>query len=232
VAEQPRTPGEPAALRVVLTLRSRSLDDLITPDNAAQLNQAVWLLKPMRPEKLREAIVRPAESAGLAFEVGLLDTILHDCPPSHGTLSLLSEVLHLRNDDGTVLASTTVPVPRGLSFDATGERFGLITGREMRIYRTSGMTLERAVPPPVPPGHETFEPPDSSRASIVPGPSGELLVGAFGVVSSWDPTTGIQTAPPLVLDQSNPRREESRRPWFSRLAPNIPSSCWWRWAGG
>jgi energy-coupling factor transporter ATP-binding protein EcfA2 len=93
VAEQPRTPGEPAALRVVLTLRSRSLDDLITPDTAAQLNQAVWLLKPMRPEKLREAIVRPAESAGLAFEVGLLDTILHDCPPSHGTLSLLSEVL-------------------------------------------------------------------------------------------------------------------------------------------
>ncbi|MCI2419041.1 trypsin-like peptidase domain-containing protein [Saccharopolyspora sp. K220] len=93
VTEQPRRPGEPAPLRVVLTLRSRSLDDLITPDTAEQLNQSVWLVKPMRTEQLREAIERPAESAGLALEVGLLDAILHDCPPGHGTLSLLSEVL-------------------------------------------------------------------------------------------------------------------------------------------
>ncbi|MCI2419042.1 trypsin-like peptidase domain-containing protein [Saccharopolyspora sp. K220] len=93
IAAHPRRPGEAAPLRVVLTLRSRSLDDLITPDTAKQLNQAVWLLKPMRPEKRREAILRPAESGGLAFEVGLPESILHDSPPGHGTLALLSEVL-------------------------------------------------------------------------------------------------------------------------------------------
>ncbi|MEG9519291.1 trypsin-like peptidase domain-containing protein [Saccharopolyspora indica] len=78
-------------LRVVLTLRSQSLDDLITPDTAQQLGEAVWLLKPMRPDKLREAIELPAERAGLAFEAGLPEAIVHDCPP--GQLSLLSAVL-------------------------------------------------------------------------------------------------------------------------------------------
>lgn len=78
-------------LRVVLTLRSRSLDELVTPDTAQQLGQAVWLLKPMRPEQLRQAIEVPAERAGLAFEAGLPEAIVHDCPP--GQLALLSTVL-------------------------------------------------------------------------------------------------------------------------------------------
>ncbi|MER7013959.1 trypsin-like peptidase domain-containing protein [Saccharopolyspora sp. NPDC000359] len=78
-------------LRVVLTLRSRSLDELITPNTAQQLGQAVWLLKPMRPDQLREAIEVPAARAGLAFEAGLPEAIRHDCPP--GQLALLSTVL-------------------------------------------------------------------------------------------------------------------------------------------
>ncbi|MEV5538810.1 trypsin-like peptidase domain-containing protein [Saccharopolyspora shandongensis] len=90
-AEQPRRPGKPAPFRVVLTLRSHSLDELVTPDTADELSRAVRLLKPMQPDELRAAIEIPAERAGLAFEAGLPEAILHDCPP--GQLSLLSEVL-------------------------------------------------------------------------------------------------------------------------------------------
>lgn len=94
IAARPVQIGQPAPLRVVLTLRSRSLDDLTTAETRKKLNQAVWLLEPMRRESLREAITRPAaEVGGLAFEVGLVDAILHDSPPEHGTLPLLSELL-------------------------------------------------------------------------------------------------------------------------------------------
>ncbi|MCX2730212.1 trypsin-like peptidase domain-containing protein [Saccharopolyspora sp. NFXS83] len=89
-----RIDAEPAGrLRVVLTLRSQSLDALIGPGTRGKLNDAVWLLDPMDHDDLREAIVRPAEGGGLAFEVGLVDAVLHDCPPGHGTLPLLSEAL-------------------------------------------------------------------------------------------------------------------------------------------
>ncbi|GAB2675935.1 hypothetical protein GCM10027271_41340 [Saccharopolyspora gloriosae] len=80
-------------LRVVLTLRSRSLDALIGPGTREKLNDAVWLLDPMDRDDLRAAIVRPAEDGGLAFEAGLVDAVLHDCPPGHGALPLLSEAL-------------------------------------------------------------------------------------------------------------------------------------------
>lgn len=94
VAALPVQTGRPAPLRVVLTLRSRSLDDLTTAETRKKLNQAVWLLEPMQRESLREAITRPAaEIGGIAFEVGLVDAILHDSPPEHGTLPLLSELL-------------------------------------------------------------------------------------------------------------------------------------------
>lgn len=90
---QPAPIGRPAPLRVVLTLRSRSLDALIAPGTRDKLNDAIWLLDPMGQDDLRAAIVRPAEDSGLAFEVGLVEAILHDSPPEHGTLPLLSEAL-------------------------------------------------------------------------------------------------------------------------------------------
>ncbi|WP_243788428.1 trypsin-like peptidase domain-containing protein [Saccharopolyspora gloriosae] len=90
--------AQPGSLRVVLTLRSRSLDSLIAPGTREKLNDAVWLLEPMGQDDFREAIVRPAEDSGFGFEVGLVDAILHDCPPEHGTLPLLSEALKQLSD--------------------------------------------------------------------------------------------------------------------------------------
>jgi energy-coupling factor transporter ATP-binding protein EcfA2 len=94
VADQSRQPGRPAPLRAVLTLRSRSLDDLITKETVAELNRAVWFLEPMSLEQLTTAIERPAEVVGgLAFESGLVQRILDDTTDEPGTLPLVSLVL-------------------------------------------------------------------------------------------------------------------------------------------
>ncbi|MEV5538809.1 trypsin-like peptidase domain-containing protein [Saccharopolyspora shandongensis] len=94
VAAGSRKSGEPAPLRAVLTLRSRSLDDLITKDTAEELNRAVWFLEPMSREQLAAAIERPAAAVGgLAFESGLVQRILDDAADEAGTLPLVSLVL-------------------------------------------------------------------------------------------------------------------------------------------
>ncbi|MFS8097571.1 trypsin-like peptidase domain-containing protein [Lentzea alba] len=94
VAGQHRQPGEPAPVRAVLTLRSRSLDDLISKETVAELNRAVWLLEPMSRLQLAAAIEKPAAVVGgLAFESGLVQRILDDTRDEPGTLPLVSLVL-------------------------------------------------------------------------------------------------------------------------------------------
>jgi WD40 repeat protein len=93
-ADQRQQPGTPAALRVVLTLRSRTLDELITKDTVDELNRAVWFLEPMSREQLASAIEGPtAVVGGLAFESGLVQRILDDTTDEPGTLPLVSLVL-------------------------------------------------------------------------------------------------------------------------------------------
>jgi hypothetical protein len=117
VARRERQPGRPAPLRIVLTLRTRSLDELITDGTGNALNQAIWLLEPMRPEKLREAIGRPAGEVGVrAFEVGLLERIIGDTPHGHEALPLLSEVLkQLWDQPGTWLTHAAYEKLGGVS---------------------------------------------------------------------------------------------------------------------
>ncbi|MER6993529.1 trypsin-like peptidase domain-containing protein [Saccharopolyspora hirsuta] len=80
--------------RTVLTLRSRSLDELITKETVDELNRAVWFLEPMSREQLAAAVEGPAEVVGgLAFESGLVQRILDDTEAEPGTLPLLSLVL-------------------------------------------------------------------------------------------------------------------------------------------
>lgn len=80
--------------RAVLTLRSRSVDELITKDTAAELTRAVWFLEPMSREQLAAAIERPAAVVGgLAFEAGLVRRILDDTAAETGALPLVSLVL-------------------------------------------------------------------------------------------------------------------------------------------
>ncbi|WP_406636604.1 trypsin-like peptidase domain-containing protein [Amycolatopsis sp. WGS_07] len=94
IASQRRESGKPAPLRVMLTLRARSLDTLVTRETADRLNKAVRFLQPMSREELSAAITGPAAKVGgLAFESGLVPRILDDAMDQPGTLPLVSLVL-------------------------------------------------------------------------------------------------------------------------------------------
>lgn len=94
IAAITRAVSRSASLKAVLTLRSRSLDELITRETVQELNRAVWFLEPMSREQLALAIEEPAKVVGgLAFESGLVQRILDDTSDEPGTLPLVSLVL-------------------------------------------------------------------------------------------------------------------------------------------
>ncbi|KAA5833645.1 hypothetical protein F1721_15365 [Saccharopolyspora hirsuta] len=111
-----------------------------------------------------------------------------------GSIALLDE-------QGAAVGRTAAPrSPNGISFDATGERFAVVVGTTLQIYRTAGMVLEREVQLPVPSGHEDELRDFQKYAVLAVGPSGDLLVSQLGILSTWDLRTGVQAAPPLVLE--------------------------------
>jgi WD40 repeat protein/tRNA A-37 threonylcarbamoyl transferase component Bud32 len=75
------------------------------PRLAAALAQHQHLLGAMRIDELRRAIERPARTAGLRFEAGLVDTMLADVEGEPGALPLLSHALYeaWARRDGRVL---------------------------------------------------------------------------------------------------------------------------------
>jgi sugar lactone lactonase YvrE len=81
-------------VRVVLTLRGdfygRALSDRTLSD---RLQDAVVNIGPMTGDELAETIVRPAEKTGLAFDEGLVATILDDVGDEPGGLPLLEFLL-------------------------------------------------------------------------------------------------------------------------------------------
>ena len=87
---QRRRPGKPLPLRVVATLRSGSLDDLVTASTAERLQRGLFFLSPMEREQLHEVILEPAAAVGgLAFEAGLAERILDDTSGEPGSLPLV-----------------------------------------------------------------------------------------------------------------------------------------------
>jgi WD40 repeat protein/V8-like Glu-specific endopeptidase/energy-coupling factor transporter ATP-binding protein EcfA2 len=80
-----------AQLRAVLTVRSASLDALLTPANANLLNHGTVLLPPMSRAQLREAVTGPLRED--AFEAGLVERVLDDSGTGHGRLPLVEFVL-------------------------------------------------------------------------------------------------------------------------------------------
>ncbi|WP_232660885.1 nSTAND1 domain-containing NTPase [Pseudonocardia sp. TRM90224] len=81
-------------VRVVLTLRSSTLDEVVDRDIAGLLGAGTVLLPPMDRSQLRDAIVAPAERApGLSFEPGLVDRILDDAAAEPGRLPLVESLL-------------------------------------------------------------------------------------------------------------------------------------------
>jgi WD40 repeat protein len=63
------------------------------PELAQQLALGQYLVSPLQPDGLRQAVVEPARRVGLAFEPGLVDTILADVADQPGALPLLEHAL-------------------------------------------------------------------------------------------------------------------------------------------
>ncbi|MEJ3653389.1 serine protease [Actinomycetes bacterium KLBMP 9759] len=83
-----------AAARAVLTVRWTTLDELLTPELINALESGTVLVGPLDRANLREAIVRPAERPpGLAFEPGLVETVLDDAGAEPGRLPLVGSLL-------------------------------------------------------------------------------------------------------------------------------------------
>ncbi|MEJ2853423.1 MULTISPECIES: nSTAND1 domain-containing NTPase [unclassified Saccharothrix] len=83
-----------ADIGVVLTVRSDSLDDLVTPETAAALERGYLLVAPPDADGLRAAVVEPARAVGgVAFEEGLVDRVLADAGGEPGRLPLVEFAL-------------------------------------------------------------------------------------------------------------------------------------------
>jgi PAS domain S-box-containing protein len=79
---------------VVLTMRADFYGKCaLYPNLAARITDHQMLVGPMVEEELRRAIERPAQLTGLAFERGLVETLLHDVQAEPGALPLLQHAL-------------------------------------------------------------------------------------------------------------------------------------------
>ncbi|MEV0176447.1 serine protease [Streptomyces sp. NPDC050803] len=81
-------------LRVLTTLRSASLEDLVAGGDAERLSVTVQMLAPMTRQQLAEIVRRPLESVpGVDFEPGLAERIVTDAGTGAGALPLVEFVL-------------------------------------------------------------------------------------------------------------------------------------------
>lgn len=85
--------GRPAPLRVVVTVRSAVLDELLTAEFAHVLETASLYLPPMTPAELEAAVTGPARVASVSFEPGLVSRILEDARGAPGQLPHLQFAL-------------------------------------------------------------------------------------------------------------------------------------------
>jgi tetratricopeptide (TPR) repeat protein len=87
--------ADPGGPDVVIALRDVRLEGLEILAPAGLLAEPRRLaIPPLTEEELRAAVLRPAESAGLAFEPGLVDRIIADWGQNQRFLPFLQRVLH------------------------------------------------------------------------------------------------------------------------------------------
>ncbi|TJZ94484.1 WD40 repeat domain-containing protein, partial [Actinacidiphila oryziradicis] len=121
---------DPAArLRVVIAVRADFLGRCAEhPGLTAALQDATLLAGPMGRDELREAIVKPAQTAGLIVERTLTDRILTDVEGEPGALPLMSHALletwHRRK--GRALTET--------AYEAAGGLHGAIARTAEHLY--------------------------------------------------------------------------------------------------
>ncbi|MFE2211189.1 trypsin-like peptidase domain-containing protein [Streptomyces canus] len=81
-------------LRVLATLRSASLEELVAGGDAEHLSVPLQMIAPMTPSQLAEIVRRPLEAVpGIDFEAGLPERIVADAGTGPGALPLVEFVL-------------------------------------------------------------------------------------------------------------------------------------------
>ncbi|WP_307679998.1 serine protease [Streptomyces sp. V4I2] len=81
-------------LRVLATLRSASLEELVTGGHAEALSGTVQMIAPMTPAQLDEVVRRPIDAIpGVVFEPGLPELLVADAGGEAGALPLLEFAL-------------------------------------------------------------------------------------------------------------------------------------------
>jgi len=116
----------PGGLRAVLTLRSASLDELLTGATAGALDRGTMLLGPMSRDELREAVTGPVPAA--AFEAGLVERLLDDAGDAPGRLPLIEFTLTRlwENADGGQLTHA--------EYERLGGVSGALAGYAEHVY--------------------------------------------------------------------------------------------------
>jgi WD40 repeat protein len=121
------------ALRVIVTLRADFFGCCLrVPLLRALLQDHQVLLGGMRPEALREAIIRPAQAVGALLEKGLLGVILKDVSQEPGALPLLEHALYelWRARSGAWLTLS--------AYEASGGVGGALQRRAQATYEALG----------------------------------------------------------------------------------------------
>ncbi|MFE9427580.1 trypsin-like peptidase domain-containing protein [Kitasatospora sp. NPDC006697] len=87
----------PKTVRVLTTLRADFMETALAhPRLGLAFGHPAYVLRPLRPEQLREVITAPIDAVpGLDYQAGLVDTILRDTGSEPGALPLLGFTLDL-----------------------------------------------------------------------------------------------------------------------------------------
>ncbi|MED7824996.1 serine protease [Streptomyces chiangmaiensis] len=133
VDASPTTP-----VRALFTVRSGSLDRMLTQQNRSSLDEGVTFLPPMGREQLRTAITAPlAVTPGVVHEPGLVERILDDAGEGPGRLPLVEFTLTRLWDRrrGGMLTHE--------AYDALGGVGGAVADYAEEMYERSLRPLER-----------------------------------------------------------------------------------------
>jgi hypothetical protein len=96
---------------------------------ADAIDESVHILGPMKPDELRQAIIKPADRFGVSFEPGLVETILADVGREPGNLPLLEFALtQMWNRQDDLLLDLA-------SYDAVGRVTGALTKHADEVFR-------------------------------------------------------------------------------------------------
>ncbi|WP_208036274.1 trypsin-like peptidase domain-containing protein [Streptomyces cyanogenus] len=125
-------------VRALLTVRSGSLDRLLTHENRSGLQEGIMLLAPMDREQLRAAITGPLTAApGVTHQAGLVERILDDAGDGPGRLPLVEFTLTRlwdRRRGGRLTHE---------AYDAMGGVSGAVAGYAEELYHRHLRDAER-----------------------------------------------------------------------------------------